>query len=128
MWREVVPIKVGLDSSVQVVSAEVWYKHCGVHEGRCQACQDAAKEDRMQGQTLAFWGGSNQEQGFSVISGVLRGSGKTMIDGGQRYPAGHWGCLLISSVRMACMPLTMRSRDSSMGGTWCAGSVAKRIM
>ncbi len=45
MWREVALIKGGLDGSVQVVGAEVWHKHSGVHEGRCQACQDAAKKD-----------------------------------------------------------------------------------
>ncbi len=54
MWGEVSPIKVGLDGSVQVVRAEVWYEHSGVHKGQCQACQDATEKDQTQGRTPAL--------------------------------------------------------------------------
>ena len=35
MW-EIAPVKVGLDSAIGVVVAEVGYKYNGVHEGQCQ--------------------------------------------------------------------------------------------
>ncbi len=65
------PIEVGLDGAVHVVSAEVWFEHGRVHEGQCQACWDATEEDRTQGTTLTFWGGSNWEQGFLFVGGVI---------------------------------------------------------
>ncbi len=71
LWREVAPIKVGLDSSIRVVRAEVWQKHSGVHEGQSQASQNAAKKDWVQERTPAVWGGSYWEQGFSLVGGVF---------------------------------------------------------
>ncbi len=71
MWGEVASIKLGLDSSIQAVKAEVWHEHSEVHEGQCQACWDAAKKDWAQGRTPALWRGSNRKQGFSLVRVVV---------------------------------------------------------
>ncbi len=57
MWREVAPIKVGLDSSIEVVRAEVRREHGGVHEGQSQASRDAAEKDWAWEGVPTVWGG-----------------------------------------------------------------------
>ncbi len=105
IWREVLPVEVGLDSAIHVVSAEVRFKHGGVHKGQCQVCRDAAEEDWRQGRIHACWEGSNWEQGFSFVGGIVAW---VRADNNQWWAkvAGwlYWGRLVMSLVRMACMP------------------------
>ncbi len=64
-------MEIGLDGAVPVICAKVWLEHCGVHKGRCQACWDAAKEDRALGRIDTYWEGSNREQWFLFVRGVV---------------------------------------------------------
>ncbi len=54
MGRKVAPIEASLDGAIHDVNAEVRLKHIGVHEGQCQACRYAAKEDWAQGRIVSL--------------------------------------------------------------------------
>ncbi len=70
MW-EIPPVKVGLDSSIGVVVAEVWYEYKGVHKGQCQTFRYTAEVNWLQWIVGALWEGPYREDGLAFIGGIV---------------------------------------------------------